>query len=198
MRPQLMISRLTSLQDARSSAAVGFDLVGFSLTRGDHRKLSVSMAWNIVQWLTGPRIVLEIDSPSLPELEAALAQFPVHHASLPLADAGLTLPAGLGAPILRGDAQAGVDAWAAALADGEPLGELWLPDVPAVQPFGALLPRLLLHFARLEDAVDFLRTAEQLPYGFAFGTEAEEEPGVLDYARIDSFLELFFDRCGTD
>ena len=68
MHPILKINQLTNLQDARSSAAVGFDLISFSLERGNPKKLSAAMVWNIVNWLSGPEIVLDLNVASLEEL----------------------------------------------------------------------------------------------------------------------------------
>ena len=83
MRPILKISKLANLQDARSSAAVGFHQISFDLQRGSMSKLSASMVWNMVQWLSGPEVVLEMDVASLPELEDIKGQFEYQSVSIP-------------------------------------------------------------------------------------------------------------------
>ena len=100
-KPSLKIGPLTNLQDARSSAAVGFDLVTFSLERGSNKKLSGSMIWSIIQWLSGPEIVLEINRFSLEELKEIEGVFTYEYLSLPLEEWGEDLLALPGKLILR-------------------------------------------------------------------------------------------------
>ena len=196
MRPLLKISQLISLQDARSSAAVGFDLISFSLERGSDRKLSPATAWNIVQWLSGPDIVLEINAQSWPELEELDAQFAYQYVSLPLDAWDGSLPRPLPGLILR----AGPEADPAQLVDIASVTGATLPQLrfelslasPAdLAAFAPILSQSLVHFTQPEAAEAFLDEAVALPWGLAFGPEWEEEPGVLDYARIDAFMERF-------
>ena len=83
MKPQLKIGPLTQLQDARSSAAVGFDWLSFSLERGNPKKLSPSLIWNIIQWVSGPEIMIELDAASYMEWEEVQTLFPAKAACVP-------------------------------------------------------------------------------------------------------------------
>ncbi|RMG61073.1 MAG: hypothetical protein D6722_20175, partial [Bacteroidetes bacterium] len=188
MRPRLKISPLISLQDARSSAAVGFDLIGFSLARGSDRKLSPATAWNMVQWLSGPDIVLEMNQASLSELQELDQQFAYQYVSLPLAEWNGTLPSGLPGLILRGDESQDPEtleaiASAAAAIQLPLFFELSLSGPDSAAPFLSLLPQSFLHFPDPAAAVQALQDAQWVPYGFSLGPEWEEEPGVLDYER---------------
>lgn len=195
MQPQLKIGPLINLQDARYSAAAGFDIVSFSLERGNARKLSVSMIWNMVQWLTGPKSALEMNVASLEELAELDKSF---------AYGAITLPADewdervwehtLAEIILRADTSADPKHLAGVLQAGAAAGrtmwlELSLDAADAFAPYEQLADRCYLHFSSLNALSEFLTLATVFPYGIALGLEAEEEPGVLDYERIDEIVE---------
>jgi len=201
VRPKLKISNLISLQDARSSAAVGFDLISFSLERGSHHKLSVSLAWNIIQWISGPAIVVELNRASLPELTEAQQTFSVDYATLPLDEWSPDMQADLPPVILRGDHQADpqrLAEWLAAAPADRLFLELSLPSPAEAERFAPVAERSLFHFHSIEMAEEMVQTSQVVPWGFAFYQEAQEEPGVLDYERIDDFLELFNERFEED
>ena len=196
LRPKLKISNLISLQDARSSAAVGFDMISFNLVRGAHQKVSVSMAWNIIQWLSGPDIVLELTQASLPEREEAAQTFSFGLVSLPLTEWTPQLPLGEEGLILRADASADPEEVARFLSAAQAQGrevwiELHLPQGEDLARYAAVRERCLLHLPSLDLVERFIQSGAEMPGGFAFYDEAEEEPGVLDYERIDDFLEVF-------
>jgi len=191
------------LQDARSSAAVGFDLVSFSLERGHHQKLPAKLIWNMVNWLSGPETVLELDLNSLPELEEEGDSFDYQWVGFPAADWNSRLLAEFPAVILRADASlspAQLQTWIheAEAAGKQLLCQLSVPNAAAVEGFGALLPYLLFHFPDLDQLQGFAATAPEAPRGFVMETEAEEEPGLLDYQRIDEFMEVFEARFGEE
>jgi hypothetical protein len=191
------------LQDARSSAAVGFDLVSFSLERGHNQKLPAKLIWNMVNWLSGPETVLELDLNSLPELEEVGDSFEYQWVGFPAEDWNSRLLAEFPAVILRADASlspAQLQTW---LQEAEAAGktllcQLSVPNAAAVEGFRELLPYLLLHFPDLDQLQAFAATAPAVPRGFVMETEAEEAPGLLDYQRIDEFMEVFEARFGED
>lgn len=197
MRPLLFVGELTSLQDARSSAAVGFDWVGFSLERGSPRKLSVELIWNMVQWLSGPKVVISLNRASLEELDVAQQRFEVDVISLPLADWGPDLLAYGKELILRTSA---TELLSTDLSDIPMSGELSLEvHVDSSDILSQLTPWLahsFIHPASLDLLADWLQSDTPPPKGYALGQEAEEEMGVLDYPRIDDVLELYTDRFG--
>lgn len=196
MRPKLKISNLISLQDARSSAAVGFDFIGFNLIRGANQKVSVSMAWNIIQWLSGPEIVLELDKSSMPELDDAANTFEFPHVSLPWEDWSPGTDLKGKDVILRGDHSLTPDQVGTLLEQMESLGvsgliELSLPGIAEVKAYKPHLGHCLIHLPQLEMVEDLIQQNDLIPGGLSFYDEVQEEPGVLDYERIDEFLELF-------
>ncbi len=200
MRPLLKISHLTTLQDARSSAAVGFDLIGFDLVRGSHRKLAAPMVWNIVKWLSGPRIVVELSRVSLPELSEVQKSVEISFVTLPLEDWGEDL-LDLDVPvILRVPAKTDLDDLIELRNHKGVYFELEMPSVDEMNGTEArmallsIMDKSFLHFQTMEEGQEFIVHSDHVPYGFALGQEAEEEPGVLHYEKIDDWLETFEHR----
>ena len=183
MRPRLKISNLISLQDARSSAAVGFDLVSFNLTRGDER----------------PDIVLEMNGASLSELAHIQQSFQPGYLTLRLAERSQAADlSGLPPLILKAEVMDDPEALAQlAAAQTDLRFELHLTQLADVARFAPVLGRSLLHFPSLDEAEAYLRSDAPVAWGLSLDREAEEEPGVLDYERIDQFIEVFEDHYGT-
>lgn len=197
MRPKLKISNLTNLQDARSSAAVGFDFISFSLERGNPRKLPSSSIWSIINWLSGPEILIELNLASLEELTDVQETFVVQHITFPASEWDIRLAQELPRQItLRADqshSPSQLETW---IEEAEAAGiqlkiELSLSQTEEAEAYLALFPHLLLHFPSLDQTQSMAVTATQLPYGFVLREEAEEEMGQLDYERIDDFIEVF-------
>jgi hypothetical protein len=195
MQPQLKIGPLINLQDARYSAAAGFDIVSFSLERGNSRKLSVPMIWNMVQWLTGPEIALEMNADSMEELIEANKTFPYGHITLPLESRNEPLSTFTSAKIIwkvQTDADPGElkQLIREETTQGRDISiELSLDVAAEFAPFREIAPYCLLHFSSMQALEDYLKQDGASPCGICLGLEAEEEPGVLDYERIDRIVE---------
>lgn len=188
MRPLLHIGPLTSLQDARSSAAVGFDIISFSLERGSDRKLSGSLIWNMINWLSGPQIFLEWNAESVPEVEGLAASVVFQ---------GLISPWTDQATLALASPQPQWWRTPASLLPQQSEATISWVEVATAQEALALAPyyaRCILHITDFEESFAFLAQAESWPYGLSLGAEAEEEMGVLDYERIDEWLEKFQER----
>ncbi|MCI4668619.1 MAG: hypothetical protein MRZ79_10835 [Bacteroidia bacterium] len=189
-KPLLKIGPLTSLQDARSSAAVGFDLVTFSLERGSMQKLATNMIWSIVQWLSGPRVVLEINRFSLEELEQTKDVFTYEYLSFPLEEWGTDLLELEGKLIFRLDSTTSTDD-IQSIVEKSPAEKVYfeisVDKEEELQKFGNLLQYAFIHD----------RGAGKKPLelndilGFSMKQEMEEEAGVLNYEAIDEWLEVF-------
>ncbi|MEO0470288.1 MAG: hypothetical protein AAF206_11745 [Bacteroidota bacterium] len=194
MRPKLKISNLTNLQDARSSAAVGFDLISFSLERGSMKKLSASMIWNMVNWLSGPEIVLEMNVVSLEELPETEKMFQHRYITLPIAEWSDLVWQHTEAVILRGD-QFTDPLYIAQLVDEaekkdkELKIEITLTELNQLDAYQDVFPHIFLHLTDFEQLLTLVKSDRSLPGGLSLGEEAEEEPGVLHYERIDDFME---------
>jgi hypothetical protein len=193
MRPKFKISNLTNLQDARYSAAVGFDLLSFSLARGSARKLPTNLVWNIANWLEGPEIILELNRESLPELEEVT--FDYRYLSFPIEDWEPGLLEGSPAVILVADQGCEPEHLQKVIDEheGEVKIELFLGEGADASSYQAFFPQLLLHFLDLDSLESFLRDSKELPWGISLGEEAEEEPQLLDYERIDEIMAIFSD-----
>jgi hypothetical protein len=191
---KLKISNLIALQDARYSAAAGFDIVSFNLKKGDPRNLPVEAIREMAGWIAGPEIALELNTASMDQLDAAGESVTFRYISLPLAewspsllnrDSGIILRAG------ATDAPSGVDLPMDAAADAgrELFVELKLAEAEVPANWMPLLSSLYLHFPSLHAAEQWLAGAETLPYGLSFYSEVEETPGCIDYPAMDDFLD---------
>lgn len=205
MRPTLAIGPLTNLQDARSSAAVGFDMISFSLERGSLRMLGSNLIWNIVTWLSGPSIILELNRHSLDELNTMGESVSIGVLSFPVEDWLFWI-------------QEGVD-----IKETLPVSTVWLRRADNLQEedkeeilqqaeeqgidlsFVLIVndtttlsenhqEKTFLHFQDLVMATEFVTQSHWQPAGILLGEEAEEEFGVLNYEAIDEWLEVVNER----
>lgn len=205
MRPILAIGPLTNLQDARSSAAVGFDMISFSLERGSLRMLGSNLIWNIASWLSGPSIVLELNRHSLDELKDMGESVAIGALSFPISDwrewiqegqnPGDILP--VSSISLRISENLDDDEIHNIRLQAEKQG-IKLSFVVNVKDNLPLLAKhkeyTFLHFQNLEQATEFVKHSEWQPAGISLGEEAEEEFGILDYEAIDNWLEVVNER----
>ena len=197
-RPLLKIGPLTNLQDARSSAAVGFDLISFSLERGSMKKLPSSLIWNITQWLSGPEIILELNRISLPELEEIGETVSYSYLSFPFDEWKPDLLKYNSKYILRADERHTALELAQALAAANRASQqLWieLSIMPEqLHAYADINSDCLIHFPDTNQLQHFISENPYNPFGFCLGQEAEEEDGMLDYERIDELLKIYTDR----
>lgn len=205
MRPILAIGPLTNLQDARSSAAVGFDMITFSLERGSLRMLGSNLIWNIASWLSGPSIVLELNRHSLDELSTMGDSVSIGALSFPIDDwrhwiaEGTDLTALLPVNTIWLRADEGISpAETQELQQQATSAGIDLTIVVTMTDSGAgaeaLGSRIMLHFPDLSHATAFVKSSTWLPQGIFLGEEAEEEFGLLDYEAIDEWLEVVNER----
>lgn len=192
---QIKISNITNLQDARYSAAVGFHYISFSLERGSTKKLAATMIWNMVNWLEGIETVLELNAESLEELDE-FKEVSFRYITLPIEDWSIQLPATLPqALILRADAaQYDVAALQAIITEVEASNrevkiELSVDDAEQLAAYQSLAPYIMAHFPSIEIAQAFAQTNEAAIWAISFREEAEEEPGLFDYEKLDEFVE---------
>lgn len=205
MRPTLAIGPLTNLQDARSSAAVGFDMICFSLERGSLRMLGSNLIWNIASWLSGPSIVLELNRHSLDELKDMGESVAIGALSFPVADWQAWMTEGVNLSDLLPVSSVNLRI-AEALDENEihtmlnqaKEREIELSFIVSVGDDSSSLEKykeyLFLHFEDLSHAAAFVRDSSWQPAGIFLGEEAEEEFGVLDYEAIDNWLEVVNER----
>ncbi|MEM6262129.1 MAG: hypothetical protein AAGI38_06440 [Bacteroidota bacterium] len=195
MRPILKISRLTNLQDARYAAAVGFDLVSFSLERGAFEKLPLTSVWNIVNWLDGPAVVLEMNVASLEEIndlsfDPAYLAFPAEEWDEMLWNYAEKL-------ILRVSGSSpskSLEQLLARIPGDQLMLEVQLTHANEVDNWQAYLDRTLLCFPSLEEARVYLEShPESGPYGISIGKEALDEEGLLDYESLDDLVAMYSD-----
>ncbi len=195
MRPKLKISNITNLQDARYSAAVGFDFVSFSLERGSVKKLASNLVWNIINWLEGPEVVLELNAHSLEEVDIVGESFNFRYITMPYEEWSDLVFQTFPRIIIRADHQVSADQIAevvssASLSDFEVKFELALSDFADVAHYQEVLPDVFIHFSELALAHQLIASDYQ-PYGITLGEEAEEDQ-LLDYEQIDTFMEAYW------
>ena len=191
-RPHLKISNLTHLQDARYSAAVGFDFVSFSLARGHHRKLPPSLVWNMIQWLEGPEIILELNADSWEEVRQVGKESREFWAALPATEWTEDPPVRVKGVILRGNNETSSDEISHWVSQSPvPLKvELSLDDLDQLVPFSSVYPHIFVNFPEMETTKTLIRSSAYPVFGLSFREEAEESPGMLDYDALDACLEL--------
>ena len=207
MRSSLAIGPLTNLQDARSSAAVGFDFVSFSLERGSHRMLAGNLIWGIATWLSGPRIVIELNTFSLDELATLGETISVHALSFPLEDWSSsawgrgeeTLEFSAPEIWLRSEKTISVQDLRNLIDLEQDRGRIvrvLLPGDNVGEQLHDVAEHIFLHFSSLAFLKDFLTSSTWMPTGFFLGQEAEEEFGLLNYEGIDDLMEVVAARFG--
>jgi len=196
MRPKLKIGPLTQLQDARSSAAVGFDLLSFSLERGSMKKLAPATVWNIVNWIQGPKIMLELNAESLDELAETNKMFQPHLLSFPIEDWKNKLPKEVEAdiyficPISTAPEEISKTLEEVEATGHQAYAEVSLGEISELGPYQSILPKLFLHFTQADTLFEYLQSEAPLPYGFALGNEFREDADYLDYEKIDDLIEI--------
>ena len=197
MRPKLKIGPLTQLQDARSSAAVGFDILSFSLERGSMKKLAPNTIWNIVNWLQGPEILLELNKNSLEELEEINKSFQAHWVSFPLEDWDSAFLSKVPEKVLllvkqEADIKELLAIQEKAKDSGKDIFfEIEIKQPAEVQKFHDLLAYCFFHFSESDHAFRFLKQENQAPFGISQGEEFREDAEYLDYELIDDWMEIF-------
>ncbi|MEO0896016.1 MAG: hypothetical protein AAFY71_06430 [Bacteroidota bacterium] len=199
-KPLLKIGPLTNLQDARSSAAVGFNLITFSIERGSMKKLPVNMIWSMIQWLSGTSTVLEINRISLEELEEVKKYFTFEYLSFPISEWGpdlLTVHEGI---VLRLDSTSSPDTCQQIIAEAghqEILFELTVPSVEDAKAYMGLSDSLLLNVSDMDRSREALEQIESIK-GLSLKGEALEEDGILNYEAIDDWIEVFEEEFDED
>ncbi|MEM8887043.1 MAG: hypothetical protein AAGD28_03580 [Bacteroidota bacterium] len=199
MRPKLKIGPLTQLQDARSSAAVGFDILSFSLERGSMKKMSPAMIWNMVNWIQGPEILLELNAASLEELEEMNKSFQASYVQFPLSDWDAELLSKLDSGIyLKAGKEASLEEIKSSLADiatagKEGIVEISMDEISEVGEYQEVLGKSYLHFSHSDVLFEYLQEGCPNPLGFALGEEFREDAEYLNYERIDDLIELMED-----
>ena len=195
MIPKFKISKIANLQDARYSAALGFDFLSFSLARGDDKKLPATLIWNMVNWLEGPEIILEINADSWEELDEVT--FDYAYLSLPLTDLPKAKIKSNQSLILTATEAPSVSELQKILTtypESEIKFELTFSDTTDALAYQEIFPNLLLNFSSLDLYFEFLKQKhENMPWGISLQKEADEEPGFLDYERIDELMGIFSD-----
>lgn len=205
MRPTLAIGPLTNLQDARSSAAVGFDMISFSLERGSLRMLGSNLIWNIASWLSGPSIALELNRHSLDELQDMGESVTIGALSFPISDWREWIQEGQNPgdilPVSTIHLRIGEDPDDDEIVNIRSQAEAQGIELSFVINAKDNLPSLekhkeysFFHFQDLEEAAAFVQHSEWQPAGILLRDEAEEEFGILDYEAIDNWLEVVNER----
>ena len=156
------------------------------------------MIWNMVNWLSGPEFILEMNLASLDELQEIKQLFQWQRITIPVAEWDEMIFLHSEQVILKADElvePSDIAAWAASATDGQDLKvEIAVTDLAAAARYESVKEHILLHFPSFEVLTAFIQAGNYVPFGFALGEEAEEEPGFLHYEKIDDFMELFEER----
>ncbi|MCB9231556.1 MAG: hypothetical protein H6581_07835 [Bacteroidia bacterium] len=201
MRPELKISELTNLHDARYCAAVGIFLQAFSLERGNSKKVSVEVIREIRPWLSGPELIGEYGYDDPAEIKSDLEVVELEHISVPLdyprenlahlpgklifrsqenlrsGSAGLTLIQETAAKFPSALFEISLDSMEDSLWD----------DLAAL----GLTERCILKFQDPDPIWHLLQKKGVRPFAFSLGPWVEESSGELDYEFCDEFIGKF-------
>ena len=192
---KLKISNITNLQDARYSAAVGFDMISFCMERGNQRKLSPNLIWSMAEWLEGPEIALEVNAFSMEELEAIGTSLQYQWVICPAeeweASSWDKVP-GLVARIDVGTAISTIEQLKEdAIHSQKPLQfECVLNSQEEFSAFEAILPISWVNLPRLELAQELYAKADFPALGLSIREEGEESIGMLNYEGLDELTEM--------
>ena len=198
MQPKLKINNLTNLQDARYSAAVGFDYVSFSLERGSLKKLAPNLIWNIVNWLEGPEVILELNTQSLEELEHVDKTFNYRYITLPMEEWSDLIFQTTPKIILRANSQLLAEDISTMCKEAAESGfelkiELLLNSLEELTNYKDVLEFIFVSFKDFSFTKRLIEESKHIPYGISFGEEVEIE-GLIEYEEIDDFIEKFGER----
>lgn len=98
LRTFVKISTVTNLSDARYCAAMGVDMLGFSLDPLSENVLNSTTFQAITEWIVGVQVIGELDSIEISEIEELRSQYPIDGLQLSttsdwkaLKESGLTL-----------------------------------------------------------------------------------------------------------
>ena len=202
MRPKLKISGISDLQDARYCAAVGIDLIAFTIEQGNPDAVTTAFVKEVSGWLEGPETVGEFgESDSVDYILECREKLHLQWISLPWEKycAPGALDALKGKIILRKSSEAMVSdlaAFAVLIAENPglcieyaytapELFEQLLADMPDVAA-GSILA-----FSDPDPVYKILAENGVKPFAFALGSFAKEESGTLDYNTCDVFVEKY-------
>lgn len=193
--PLIKINDVTHLQDARYCAAVGVDIIGFNLTRGDIRKLSPEAIDEMYGWLEIPAVCIASDRESLDEVQT-LKKTRYDYLSLPI---GEWKPEGYDkrlSYILRSDTLTEPTELSAILVEAREKAytvyfELLFAHVMQLHAYFPLFKYLFVQFDSFQPIYELLEGSGAMPKGITLGQAAEESLGMLNYDAIDDLLATF-------
>ncbi len=190
----IKISNITNLQDARYCAAMGFQLINFSLLSEDTQRLSAQQIREIAAWLSGPQYVLACNEASVADLQAIHGTFPYHYIEIPAEDwqKFSFLPA---IPfILKVKGKWEVAALATLIEEVKKHHnaskiEIEMDTTHDFSSYESLFPNIFIHTPSLQILSELVETYQNMPFGFSIREEGGELSGDLDYEALDKMCE---------
>lgn len=190
----IKISNITNLQDARYCAAMGFQLISFSLLPQNGQSMSAQQIREIAAWLSGPQYVLACDAASVAELQAIHGTFPYHYIEIPQEDWQKIsfLPA---VPfILRVKEKGELSELAVLIEEVQKHHEaakieIEIESAADFLRYESLFPHIFIHTPSLKMLSELRETHQKMPFGFSIREEGLELSGNLDYEALDKLCE---------
>lgn len=193
----IKIANITNLQDARYCAAMGFQLINFSLLPQEAQSLTAQQIREIAAWLSGPQYVLSCDAASVAELQAIHGTFPYHYIEIPVEDWQKfsflpTIPF-----ILKVKAKQEVSALAILIEEVQKHHkaskiEIEVESADDFLNYESLFPNIFIHTPSLQMLSELIETHQKMPFGFSIREEGVELSGNLDYEALDKLCEQIY------
>lgn len=200
MRPILMIEDLRNLHDARYCAAVGISMGSFDLEVDSPTSLTPQMVKEIVEWLSGMRVVGRFGYEPATEISRNAETAMLDYILVP-GDYDLEAVSRLDWKPFFDMASFSSDN---ALMQRLETLSIALPEAlflidfdPASMeggsssPFPGLLERCILRFHDPDAIFQQLKHGIAQPFGFSLGAFVAEDNGHLDYDACDAFIESY-------
>lgn len=191
----IKIAHITHLQDARYCAAMGFQLISFSLLQGDEYALPAQQIREITGWLSGPKYVLECNEASVEALKEIHGTFPYHYIEIPQADWEKIsfLPA---MPlIVQAAPNIALPALAKLIEEVETHHkdskvQIHLESEIDYLKYEKYFSSLFIEMESMASLTKTLQQYKNLPWGFSICSEEIEADGGLDYEKLDRLCEI--------
>lgn len=191
----IKIAHITTLQDARYCAAMGFQYINFCLSSFHQRSLQGQQIREITAWLSGTKYVLECDMASIPTLQNLHGTFPYHYIEIPQGDwksFSFLPPVPFILQAHKNISFIDLESLIALVQrhHKDSKVEVNIRTNADYLKYEPLFRHLFLHVPSLEELATLLKGHKNKPWGISLREEALDTEGGLDYEKLDNLSEF--------